>query len=138
MKIFAVILAVCFVGALAELNEEEKAKLHEYRTACLTEIGSYEDQVSNAPDGNWIVYGLQLQCFSSCMLMKIKAMNEDGTLNEEIIRKRMANDVPADKIDAVIMKCKDLKGANICETGMMIMRCCTNEKIFTQITEKSN
>ncbi|XP_008548248.1 general odorant-binding protein 56d [Microplitis demolitor] len=138
MKIFAVILAVCFVGALAELTEEQKAKLRELRTACVTETGVDEANVDSAKQGVWKMDDVKLRCFFFCMMKKIKVMNEDGTLNEEMTRKRMANDLPADKIDAVMMKCKDMKGADMCETAMMMMKCYAEEKAFTKIiTEKS-
>lgn len=35
-------------------------------------------------------------------------MKEDGTLDEEVTKKKMGNDLPADKIDEVMMKCKDM------------------------------
>ncbi|XP_008548247.1 general odorant-binding protein 56d [Microplitis demolitor] len=138
MKIFAVILAVCFVGALAELTEEQLAKLREHRTACVTETGVEEDKVSKAKEGEWMMDDLKLRCFFSCMLKKISVMNEDGTFNEEKARKRIANDLPEDKIDAVITKCKDISGGDECETAMLMMKCYAEEKAFTKIiTEKS-
>ncbi|XP_057336177.1 general odorant-binding protein 56d-like [Microplitis mediator] len=129
MKILAVIFAVCFVGALAQLNEdEEAAKVNEYRAVCANETGFNDDNVSNIPVGNWITYGPKIQCYYSCLMKKMKIMNEDGTVNEEKTRTRMADQFPADKIDAVITKCKDLKGANMCETIMMILKCYDDEK----------
>lgn len=90
-------------------------------------------------------------------------MNEDGTFNEEKARKRIANDLPEDKIDAVITKCKDISklffkyilriifyqdikikyifinlfifsgGGDECETAMLMMKCYAEEKAFTKI-----
>ncbi|XP_057328299.1 general odorant-binding protein 56d-like [Microplitis mediator] len=138
MKIFAVIFAVCVVGALAQLNEDdEAAKMNEYRTACANETGFNDVNVSNIPVGNWITYVPRIQCYYTCIMKKMKIMNEDGTVNEEKTRKRMADKFPADKIDAVITKCKDLKGAYMCESVMMIMKCYDDEKASLWPSEKS-
>nr|ANT46045.1 odorant-binding protein 16 [Microplitis mediator] len=139
MKLFAVLFAVCFVGALAELTPEQLAKLHESRSTCITETGVEEGNVAKANDGEWLMDDLKLRCFFSCMLKKIKVLNEDGTFNEEKARKRIANDLPADKIDSVITKCKDLSGGDVCETAMLMMKCYADEKALTKIiTEKSS
>ncbi|XP_044594419.1 general odorant-binding protein 56d-like [Cotesia glomerata] len=134
MKVFAIVLAVCFVGALAELNDEQKAKLKEFKTHCVTETGVDESFIEKAKNGEWMMDDMKLRCFMKCMMMKIKVMKEDGTLDEEITKKKMANDLPADKIDEVMMKCKDMKGADACETAMMMMKCYAEQKAFVSLT----
>nr|ANT46040.1 odorant-binding protein 11 [Microplitis mediator] len=139
MKIFAVIFAICIVYAVAigNLTEEERVELDRLANICVNETGFYEGHNSDDPAKNWISYGFKLQCYFSCMLKKMNIMNEDGTLNEEMIRKKIGDEVPADKIDAVITKCKDLKGANKCETATMIMKCYSDERLSLDPAEKS-
>ncbi|XP_057340917.1 general odorant-binding protein 56a-like [Microplitis mediator] len=140
MKIFAVIIAVCFVGAvvaIGDLTEEERVKLDEHAKACVNETGFYDTNADTGKKDKWITYGFKLQCYFSCMLKKMNIMNEDGALNEEMIRKKMADELPADQIDVVYTKCKDLKGANMCETAMVIMKCYDDERALLKPTEKS-
>ncbi|XP_057336176.1 uncharacterized protein LOC130674778 [Microplitis mediator] len=138
MKILAIVFAVCFVGALADLTLNELANLYSNRTHCITETGVDEANVDAAKDHNdWKMDDLKLRCYFFCMQKKIKIMNEDGTLNEEITRQMLAKDFPEDKIDGVMMKCKDMKGADMCETAMMMTKCHVDERALLRSTEKS-
>nr|ANT46042.1 odorant-binding protein 13 [Microplitis mediator] len=129
MKIIAVIFAVCFAGALAELTVEQLAKLREHSTACITETLVDDANVDAAMHHNiWRMDDLKLRCYFFCLLKKLKVMNEDGKLNEEITRQRLANLFPADRIDGVIMKCKEMKGADACETAILMAKCHADER----------
>ncbi|XP_057336175.1 general odorant-binding protein 69a-like [Microplitis mediator] len=139
MKIFAIVFAVCVVGAQAELTVEQLAKLREHSTACITETLVDDANVDAAMHHNiWRMDDPKLRCYFFCLLKKLKVMNEDGTLNEEITRQRLANLFPADRIDGVITKCKDMKGADTCETAIMMAKCHADERASLGSTTKSD
>ncbi|XP_076175217.1 uncharacterized protein LOC143150651 [Ptiloglossa arizonensis] len=130
MKTVFVVIALCIVGALA-LTEEQKAKLTEFKGACITETGVDAQVVENAKNGNVDENDEKLACFSSCMLKKIGIMNQDGTVNEEVSRKRAPAHITKEQIDDVINKCKDTTGANDCDKAAKLVKCFKQNKSFT-------
>lgn len=131
MKIFAFVLAVCFVSAVSALNDKERAKLREHRDACITETGVDAAKVEAAKVGNADETDEKLACFSACLLKKIGIMNADGTFNEETTRAKIPADVPVDKANDVINKCKGITGENACDTGRKIYKCYMENKTFS-------
>ncbi|OXU29502.1 hypothetical protein TSAR_003814 [Trichomalopsis sarcophagae] len=128
MKYFAVIFAFCFVGAMAALTEEQKAKLKEYKYACITETGVSEDVIESVKKGEQVAFDEKLNCFSACMLKKVGIMNADGTMNEEVARAKVPQDLPKDKVDQVINTCKAGVGKDSCETGGKVLTCLMKTK----------
>ncbi|XP_034944489.1 general odorant-binding protein 56a-like [Chelonus insularis] len=138
MKVLALIFALCFVGVFSELTEKKLAQLRGYRQECIEQTKVDETMIDKAKEGEWMEDDSNLQCYFSCMMKKIKVLNADGTLNEEKARKRMLNDLPEDKIEGVMMKCKDMKGDTDCTTAMKLMKCYATEKAFIRLMTEKN
>ncbi|XP_051169104.1 general odorant-binding protein 56d-like [Leptopilina boulardi] len=131
MKAFFAIFTLFFVGALAGLTDEQKAKLAAYKAECIKESGVDPAVVQNAKEGKADESDTKLACFSSCLLKKIGIMNADGTINEEVARSKVPDSVPKDKAEEIINECKTMKGANDCETGLKVMKCYMEKKTFS-------
>ncbi|CAK9824343.1 General odorant-binding protein 56a [Anthophora retusa] len=129
MKTIAVVFALCFVGALA-LTDEQKAKLAEYKTACIAETGVDTHLIENAKKGNVAKDDEKFGCFSSCMLKKIGIMNQDGTLNEEVARQKAPSTIPKDQVETVINKCKTATGQTDCKKAANLVSCFMDHKTF--------
>ncbi|KAJ8684305.1 hypothetical protein QAD02_020097 [Eretmocerus hayati] len=132
MKAFVIILTVCIIGAYAStLTDTQKAKLREFKEACVTESGVDAAVVDNILKGGAITRDEKLDCFSSCVLKKIGIQREDGSIDVALAEKK-ASETNADvnKAKAVINKCKDLVGKNTCETGGSVFECFVKEKDF--------
>ncbi|CAL7937723.1 unnamed protein product [Xylocopa violacea] len=129
MKTIVVVFAFCLVGALA-LTEEQKAKLSEYKSACITETGVDTQVVDNAKSGNYAKDDEKLGCFTACMLKKIGIMNQDGSVNEEVARKRAPPNIPKEQVEDVISKCKDTTGPNDCQKASNLAQCFIDKKSF--------
>nr|QGW50298.1 odorant-binding protein 2 [Chouioia cunea] len=125
MKCFAIVLALCVVGAYAAtLSDEQKAKLKGFKEACITESGVNADLVNSIIKGGEIKRDKNLDCFSACMLKKIGIMRDDGTIDVETTRaKARTTSVDVAKADKIIDKCKELVGKDACETGGNVFGC---------------
>nr|QNL14936.1 odorant-binding protein 10 [Aulacocentrum confusum] len=128
MKTLVVILVVCIVGVFGGLSDEQKEKLRIHRKTCETETGVEKTLVDNAHRGNWAESDPKLRCFAACMLKRMAMMDDSGNFNEAETRKKISSDIPADKVDEVINKCKDMKGADSCETGLKLMKCYNDQR----------
>lgn len=131
MKTLLVLVCICLVGALGALTDEQKAKLKAYKTSCIQETGVAEDDVEKAKTGQIPEDNEKLSCFAACMLKKIGIMNPDGTVNEEVARSKIPQDVPQEKAEEVFKKCKDVSGSNTCEKGGNLMKCFMENKDFS-------
>ncbi|XP_076240646.1 general odorant-binding protein 56d-like [Calliopsis andreniformis] len=129
MKTIFVVFALCFVGALA-LTDEQKTKLAEFKNACITETGVEPQAIENAKSGNADENDQKLKCFASCMLKKVGVMNEDGSFNEEVTRKRAPSHVTKDQVDDLINKCKDTTGDDVCDKAAKLVKCYKENKTF--------
>ncbi|XP_015434872.1 PREDICTED: general odorant-binding protein 56d-like [Dufourea novaeangliae] len=132
MKAIFVVAALCFVAVQsAVLSDEQKAKLAAHKTHCLAETGVDAQTVEDAKNGNVAENDEKLACFGSCMLKRIGIMNQDGSVNEEITRKRVPASVPKEQVDDLINKCKDTTGANDCDKAAKLIKCFKENKQFT-------
>ena len=129
MKTIFVVAALCFVGALA-LTDEQKAKLTEFKGACITESGVDPQTVENAKKGIAVEGDEKLACFTSCMLKKIGILNQEGNFDEETARKRAPSTIAKDQVDDIIAKCKDTTGANDCDKAAKLLKCFKEHKSF--------
>ncbi|XP_031843085.1 general odorant-binding protein 56d-like [Nomia melanderi] len=129
MKAILLVAALCFVSALA-LTDEQRAKLSEYKKSCVAESGVDIKTVEDAKAGNIPESDEKLACFASCMLKKIGIMNQDGSINEEVARQKVATTVPQDQAEELIGKCKDTTGANDCDKAFKLVKCLKTNKSF--------
>ncbi|XP_043267721.1 general odorant-binding protein 56d-like [Venturia canescens] len=131
MKIFAVILLVCVAGSFAAVTDEQKAKLREAKLACITETGVNPEAVENAKKGVFDETDPKLACFASCFLKKLGFLTEDGVFDEATFRAKVPADIPKEKVDNIVNKCKNSSGASVCETGAKLLKCYLENKTIS-------
>nr|QNC49766.1 odorant binding protein 1 [Trissolcus japonicus] len=122
MKFFIAVFALCIVGALGALTDEQKAKLKEHKEHCFTETGVDPAVVENVKKGQF-VQDPKLACFTACVMKRIGVMNANGSINEEVARAKLPATVSVEKAAEILGSCKSLKGANDCETAVMVFKC---------------
>ncbi|XP_058797518.1 general odorant-binding protein 56d-like [Phymastichus coffea] len=131
MKYFVVVFAICIPSALAGITDEQRAKLVEHKVACVAETGVSEDMVAKLKGGEPVVFDDKLNCFSACMLKKIGIMKADNSIDEQVARAKVPQDLPQDKVDQVINSCKTQVGKDSCETGGKVLDCLAKSKAVT-------
>ncbi|XP_043682570.1 general odorant-binding protein 56d-like [Vespula pensylvanica] len=127
MKFIIVFTFALIVGTLG-LTDEQKAKLKEYKESCITESGVDPAVVENAKNGNAPEGDEKLSCFAACFIKKMGIFSPEGDLNEEILRARLQDSLPEDKVEEVFQKCKNVDGANTCKKGGKLMKCFLDNK----------
>ncbi|KAK0088542.1 hypothetical protein PV325_011603 [Microctonus aethiopoides] len=128
MKSIAVIFTLCIVGALSALNEEQRNKIKEHRDKCIEETKVDIELVNKAHRGEWMVDDEKLRCFASCLLKKLDMISDDGSLKEDVTLAKMTLDVGADKAKEILDKCKEITASDVCEKGLKLMKCYTDNK----------
>ncbi|CAD6201233.1 GSCOCT00000038001.2-RA-CDS [Cotesia congregata] len=137
MKVFASIFALGFIGILGNIADSNSEN-SEYLKQCMAESGVDQTSVDKLQGREWEMNNKKLQCYSKCLMIKKGVINDDGTLNEENMKKDMTREFPDGKIDEVMMKCKDPKGADACENSLLILKCFLDYTIFAMQKDKDN
>lgn len=57
-------------------------------------------------------------------------LNDKGDLLEKVVVEKLSKGEDKAKVEAVVSKCKTLKGANACETAYKLYECYHNNKAF--------
>ncbi|KAH0540527.1 general odorant-binding protein 56d-like [Cotesia glomerata] len=122
MKIFASIFVLYFVGVLSNIADEESDD-RDYLKHCIEESGVDQNAVDKLQDKIWDMDNKKLQCFMKCFMLQIGVINNDGTINEANMKEKISHEFSKERIDEVIMKCKDPKGADACENSLLMLKC---------------
>ncbi|KAG7200593.1 hypothetical protein KM043_001152 [Ampulex compressa] len=131
MKTIAVVFALCVVGALAGITEEQRTKLKAYKDSCIAETGVNPTAVENIKRGQLAQDDEKVACFATCMLKKIGILNPDASINEEVARAKLPATVPQGEAEAVFANCRNIGGANACEKGGNLLKCFMENKRFS-------
>ncbi|XP_043266036.1 general odorant-binding protein 56h-like [Colletes gigas] len=127
MKTIVVVVALCIVGAMA-LTEEQEAQLGEFKTVCMEESNVERQVVEDLKKGIVDENNEKGACFVACMLKKMGIMNQDGSLNEEVVKKRAPTDVTKERVEEIFNKCKDITGTNDCNKAAKLVACYKKNK----------
>lgn len=129
MKTILVVVALCFVGALA-VKDKQKAKLVEFKNSCITKTGVDAQVVEDAKNGKIKEGDEKLSCFLACMMKKIGVMNPDGTVNEELFKKKAPPTATKEQVQELLTKCKGTTGTNDCDKAAKLVKCYKENKSF--------
>ncbi|XP_011873630.1 PREDICTED: uncharacterized protein LOC105565227 [Vollenhovia emeryi] len=123
MKAIVIVLAISLVAVLGGLTDEQKAKLRQYRSDCVTETGIDPTVLENIrTKGEVPENDEKLACFGTCMLKKMGIMNADEEIEWELARSKLPADIPQEKFEAAYNACKDITGTG-CEKGHNLLKC---------------
>ena len=130
MKTFALIVALCVSGALADITSEQVTRLLRYKDECMGEIGIDDEIIEKAmKEGTSYHREVKLECFMACILKKVGIMNEDGSINVDAAKEHASASVPKSAVHESIKKCKDAVGANDCEKAANFVDCLMEKQI---------
>ncbi|XP_047365464.1 general odorant-binding protein 56d-like [Vespa velutina] len=127
MKFIVAFTFALIVGTLG-LDDQQKAKLKEYKESCITESGVDPAIVENAKNGNVSEGDEKLSCFAACFVKKLGIFNSEGNINEEVLRSRLYDSLPEDKVEEIFQKCKNINGDTLCQKGGNLMKCFLDNK----------
>ncbi|XP_053976065.1 general odorant-binding protein 56d-like isoform X2 [Hylaeus volcanicus] len=130
MKTVAVVFVLFVASALAELTEQQKSDLSKFADDCMTEIGIESESIKKMIIGQEPEKNGKFNCYMSCVLKKIGIIQEDGSINVDVVRQEAPADIPKEAIEDLISKCKDTTGADDCEKAGNLIKCFVENKTF--------
>lgn len=63
-----------------------------------------------------------MKCFGTCFFEKVGTL-KDGQVQEDVVLQKLGSLIGEEKTKEILNKCKDIKGANRCDTGFKIYEC---------------
>ncbi|XP_043265844.1 general odorant-binding protein 56a [Colletes gigas] len=130
MKTVAIFFVFFVASALAGITDEQKEKLFQFKDECMADTKVDSEMIHKALAGDDTENEGKLQCFAACILKKIGIMEQDGSINVEVVKKNAPADVPNEQIEEVLNKCKDITGATDCEKAGNLVKCFLENKTF--------
>ncbi|XP_044265626.1 general odorant-binding protein 56d-like [Tribolium madens] len=122
MKTVAVLLFLTLAGCTKQEDDDRTEKIKQYRDDCIAETKVDPALIDRADNGDF-VDDAKLQCFSKCFYQKAGFVAENGDLLFDVIKAKIPKEANREKALAIIDKCKDLKGADSCETVYLVHKC---------------
>jgi hypothetical protein len=97
-------------------------KIKKYREECIAETQVDPVLIDRADNGDF-TDDPKLKCFSKCFYQKAGFVAENGDLLLDVIKAKIPKETDREKALGIIDKCKDLKGADSCETVYLVHKC---------------
>ncbi|XP_012344854.2 uncharacterized protein LOC100866978 isoform X2 [Apis florea] len=122
MKTIVIIFAICVcVGALTP--EELKIALRATLPICRIETGIDEQKENDFRNGIIDVEDEQVQLYSECLIKKFNAYDDDGKLNEVVVREIARLYFDEDDVNKIVTDCSSISDANIYLKSSKLMKC---------------
>ncbi|XP_012345075.2 LOW QUALITY PROTEIN: uncharacterized protein LOC100871543 [Apis florea] len=122
MKTIVIIFAICVcVGALT--LEELKIGLRATLPICKIETGIDEQKENNIRDGIVDVEDEQVQLYSECLIKKFNAYDDDGKLNEVVVREIARLYFDEDDVNKIITDCSSISDTNMHLKSSKLIAC---------------
>lgn len=108
-------------------TRRERLDLTRHVRACYKELGLSKTEAYKITRGNLERNDEVAQCFVKCVYMRVGVMNEEGTIDEEKLKKMLPKTVfdPV-KVPEWIEQCRDEQGETLCERAFKTYACFLN------------
>ncbi|RZB39330.1 PBP GOBP domain containing protein [Asbolus verrucosus] len=124
MKVVTAVFLLLLAGFTTQQSSDQERieKIRRYRQECITETNANPELIDRADNGDF-VDDANLKCFSKCFYQKAGFVTDKGELILDVIKAKIPKETDREKALAIIDKCKDLKGADSCETVYLVHKC---------------
>ncbi|XP_065368075.1 general odorant-binding protein 56a-like [Calliphora vicina] len=129
MKVFITLAVVCLIASVltVELNEEQKAKAKQYTEECIKQENVSDADANKLRQKDLANPSQNMKCFGTCFFEKLGTL-KDGKVQEDVVLTKLGAIIGEDKTKTVLAKCKDVKGADRCDTGFKLYQCFESAK----------
>nr|5DIC_A Chain A, Odorant-binding protein [Phormia regina] len=105
-----------------ELTEEQKAKVKVHFDECVKQEKVSEEEATKLRNKDYANPTPAMKCFGTCFFEKIGTL-KDGVVQEAVVLEKLSPHFGEEKVKAALDKCKNIKGADRCDTGFKIFEC---------------
>uniref|UniRef100_V9IM79 Odorant binding protein 21 n=2 Tax=Apis cerana TaxID=7461 RepID=V9IM79_APICE len=132
MKTIVIISAICVcVGALT--LEELQIGLRAAVPVCRLETSIDQSQEDNFRDGNIDVENEKVQLFSECLIKKFSAYDDDGNLNEVVVREIARLYIDENEVNKLVAECSVITDADIRLKSSKLLKCFAKYKTLNEM-----
>nr|AIZ03625.1 odorant binding protein 7-like protein [Anomala corpulenta]AKC58531.1 odorant binding protein 10 [Anomala corpulenta] len=123
MKTIAVVVLLFASSVLCQDSAEDRQqRIRRYREECVKEA-KVDPALIDKADAGEFADTKELKCFAKCFYVKAGFITEQGELLMDVVKAKLPPEHEREKALAIIELCKDLKGADACETAYAIHKC---------------
>ncbi|XP_006609099.2 uncharacterized protein LOC102673708 [Apis dorsata] len=132
MKTIVIISAICVcVGALT--LEELQIGIRATLPVCRIDSGIDEQKENDFRAGIIDLENEKVQLFSKCLLNKFNAYDDDGNLNEVVVRELAGLYLDENEINKLIAECSVISDANINIKSSKLLQCFAKYKTLEEM-----
>lgn len=117
-----VCLLFFFLCNLKDSTEDRQQRIRRYRQECVEET-KVDPALIDKADAGEFADTKELKCFAKCFYVKAGFITEQGVLLMDVVKAKLPPEHEREKALAIIELCKELKGADACETAYAIHKC---------------
>ncbi|XP_061941408.1 uncharacterized protein LOC133667373 [Apis cerana] len=122
MKTIVIISAIC-VCVSAMTLEELQIGLRAVLPVCRLETGIDQQKEDNFRNGIVDVEDEKVQLFSECLIRKFNGYDDDGNLNEVVVREIATIYLNENEVNKLVAECTVITDANIHLKSSKLMKC---------------
>ncbi|XP_049294666.1 general odorant-binding protein 56d-like [Anopheles funestus] len=120
--LLAVLACITTVVQGARMEAEQIRRIHQTARECVKETGILPKNAFRVLSGDFTVDTLKAKCFVKCFLDKAGFIDEDGVIQQDVIREKLAVGVETGKVNDLIKKCT-VEGTDECDTAYQMYKC---------------
>ncbi|XP_053670355.1 general odorant-binding protein 56d-like [Anopheles nili] len=128
---FTVLLLTVGVTAVkgARIEAEQIRRIHQNARECVKETGILPKNAFRLLSGDFSIDTMKAKCFVKCFLDKAGFIDNDGMIQQDVIREKLAVGIELSKVNELIKKCS-VEGTDACDTAYQMYKCFfTNHKV---------
>ncbi|KAK4885841.1 hypothetical protein RN001_002112 [Aquatica leii] len=122
MNVLTTVLLFSLFAAIQALSSDEITKLKGYYDDCVKSTNVNVELILKARKGEFSS-DANLQKYFFCMFNKIGIINENGSVQIDVIRDKIPADVNKEDAEKIIAACKDKIGKDKYDTAREIYEC---------------
>ncbi|ETN64831.1 odorant binding protein [Anopheles darlingi] len=122
------LISVSYVKA-ARLEADQIRRIHQNARECVKETGVLPKNAFRVLSGDFSIDTIKAKCFVKCFFDKAGFIGEDGKIQQDVIRQKLAGGIEPAKVNELIKKC-NVEGDDVCDTAYQMYKCFfSNHKI---------
>ncbi|KFB49731.1 odorant binding protein 24 [Anopheles sinensis] len=124
LTLAVMLLGVTFVES-ARLEAEHIRRIHQNARECVKETGILPKNAFRVLSGDFSVDTMKAKCFVRCFLDKAGFIDDDGVIQQDVIREKLTVGIEQSKVNDLLKKCV-VEGDDVCDKAYQMYKCFLN------------
>uniref|UniRef100_A0A182SAX3 Uncharacterized protein n=1 Tax=Anopheles maculatus TaxID=74869 RepID=A0A182SAX3_9DIPT len=122
--VLVVLFGACGVSAIkgARMEADQVRRIHQNARECVKETGILPKNAFRVLSGDFSIDTVKAKCFVKCFLDKAGFIDDEGVIQQDVIREKLTVGIEAGKVNDLIKKCS-VEGTDACDTAYQMYKC---------------